>query len=598
MGKKIETTIIIGGKIAESLQKAFNTVSKNSDSLEKAFDSAGKVGAKAFSAVAKSVVAIGTSLVAVTEMTRDYRKDLAKMYNNAELAGVAQKEAWSGLEDLYAMSGEFDSANEAMSNLLATGYKGKDLTKIIEAVNGATIKWQDTVTQESLADAINETVMSGKSMGQFDEILSRSGVRIEEFNDGLLACNGLAERQQYVLSWLANSGLTEVNAKYQEQNKSLVEAYKADLAFKDSLAELAKIAEPVVTLFKNFASGALSYFAQKVKGIDLDKMSSALQKVGELGKQAFDAIWNALSKIDWETLIDAAVVVLEIFTGLFNFVISNGDVVTAVIAGIVSAMVAYKAIMLVTKGIQIASTIANALYLAGLDLVTGGTRKSARATLAAALAQGSLNLAFLACPITWIVLGIAAIVTAFVLLWNKSEAFRNFWKTAWDAIKNAFDVVKNGIVSGFSTIKGWIEKVEGWIDSLLDKLGVAGDVVKKVFEYSPVGLAAKGIKWVANKVTGNAEGSTISSPTLTWVGEGGDTETIVPHNSKPRSQALALEAVKGTGVSVGGNTFVFSPTVNVNGGSTEDVRGILEDEFNKFKAKMEAWVQGERRLSY
>ena len=76
---------------------------------------------------------------------------------------------------------------------------------------------------------------------------------------------------------------------------------------------------------------------------------------------------------------------------------------------------------------------------------------------------------------------------------------------------------------------------------------------------------------------------------LTWVAESGKTETIVPHDNSPRSQALALEAVKGTGVSVGGggNSFVFAPVVHAGGMSETQLRGIMADLMEEFKARIE-----------
>lgn len=53
------------------------------------------------------------------------------------------------------------------------------------------------------------------------------------------------------------------------------------------------------------------------------------------------------------------------------------------------------------------------------------------------IAQWLLNSAMLANPWTWVVLAIAGLVAAFVILWNKSEAFRGFWIGLWDSIKNA-----------------------------------------------------------------------------------------------------------------------------------------------------------------
>lgn len=49
-----------------------------------------------------------------------------------------------------------------------------------------------------------------------------------------------------------------------------------------------------------------------------------------------------------------------------------------------------------------------------------------------------MNAAFLASPVTWVIIGIVALVAAFVLLWNKSAAFRNFWKGLAEQMKTSF----------------------------------------------------------------------------------------------------------------------------------------------------------------
>lgn len=48
-----------------------------------------------------------------------------------------------------------------------------------------------------------------------------------------------------------------------------------------------------------------------------------------------------------------------------------------------------------------------------------------------------LSGAFAASPVGWVVIGIVALVAAFVLLWNKSEAFRNFWIGLFDKVRGA-----------------------------------------------------------------------------------------------------------------------------------------------------------------
>lgn len=53
------------------------------------------------------------------------------------------------------------------------------------------------------------------------------------------------------------------------------------------------------------------------------------------------------------------------------------------------------------------------------------------------IAVMGLNSAFLASPVGWVVLGIMALVAAFVVLWNKSEAFRSFWKGLFEQVRSA-----------------------------------------------------------------------------------------------------------------------------------------------------------------
>lgn len=597
MAKVIKTTISIGAKLNKSLQNAFKAVEKHSGKLDKAFEVTKRVGVATFKAIAAATTAVTTGVMAAAETTRDYRKDLAKMYNNAEMAGIAQKEAWSGLENLYAMSGEFDSANEAMSNLLATGYKGKDLAKIIEAVNGATIKWQDTISQEGLSDAINETVMSGKSMGQFDEILSRSGVNLDTFNDGLLNCGTLAERQQYVLSWLAKSGLTEVNASYQKQNATLVAAYKADLRYQDSMAKLGEVAEPIATLFKNGMSTAIMYFTNKLKNVDIDKVATAVQIFGQHAKVAFDALFEALQKVDWDLVIAQLGVVMETFSGVLSIILPALPAIlplllawAAAVTAVKVAQTTYNNAVLVGKGIQTGynavkkvadllnkqhaiSTNASAqaiLRYSGHTITASGSIKKAT------LAQRAFNLVMKANPIGLVITAITLLVAAFVTLYNKCDWFKKAWDKTWAGIKKTVETAVKAITKILDGVGGFFKNLFG---------GGSKDINVNVNE--------------TTKAANNALGGTYSSPLKTWVAEGGDTETIVPHNNKPRSRALALTAAQGTGLNVGGNTFVFSPNISVgNGGNASEIRSIIEDEFNRFKAQMEEWTNNQRRYAF
>lgn len=61
-------------------------------------------------------------------------------------------------------------------------------------------------------------------------------------------------------------------------------------------------------------------------------------------------------------------------------------------------------------------------------------------------AMMGMNTAFLASPVTWVIAGVLALAAAFVILWNKSEAFRSFWK-------GLFEQIRSAVIQAWSTIQ-------------------------------------------------------------------------------------------------------------------------------------------------
>ena len=72
------------------------------------------------------------------------------------------------------------------------------------------------------------------------------------------------------------------------------------------------------------------------------------------------------------------------------------------------------------------------------------------------------NTALFASPITWIVIGVVALIAAIVLLWNKCDAFRNFFLNMWEDIKKAIDAVK----SAFDKVLNVVKDIIDWIKNI------------------------------------------------------------------------------------------------------------------------------------
>lgn len=73
-------------------------------------------------------------------------------------------------------------------------------------------------------------------------------------------------------------------------------------------------------------------------------------------------------------------------------------------------------------------------------------------TEGATVAQWALNAAMNANPIGIIVAAIAGLVAAFVVLWNKSDKFREFWLNLWDTIKEKAIAAWDGIKAAWEVV--------------------------------------------------------------------------------------------------------------------------------------------------
>lgn len=98
------------------------------------------------------------------------------------------------------------------------------------------------------------------------------------------------------------------------------------------------------------------------------------------------------------------------------------------------------------------------------------------------IAQWLLNTAMSANPIGLIVAAIAGLVAGFIVLWNTSEGFRNFFIGMWEGIKNILSVTAEWFIATFTSVGEffsnlWTGIVEGvtnawnWIMGILSTVG-------------------------------------------------------------------------------------------------------------------------------
>ena len=238
--------------------KQFSSQMQNAQrSMKKTGAKLSKIGSNMSMNFTAPIVA---GLALVTKGTEELRSDLGRLETNAMLAGEGIGFMREQLLEAQAITGETDSSVEGLSNLLASGFEGESLTRALNNISGAAVKFSDTLKFEGIADGLQETLATGKAIGPFSELLERSGVNLDEFNAGLAESVKAGEEQAYVLNTLASTGLEEVNKKYRENNKDVTKARKAQLNFQLAIADLAKLVQPIVNRVINFVTMLINKF--------------------------------------------------------------------------------------------------------------------------------------------------------------------------------------------------------------------------------------------------------------------------------------------------------------------------------------------------
>ena len=109
----------------------------------------------------------------------------------------------------------------------------------------------------------------------------------------------------------------------------------------------------------------------------------------------------------------------------------------------------------------------------------------------------------------------------------------------------------------------------------------------------------------SGKIKEHASGGIVRSPELSWIGEGGDDEGIIPINRSQRAAELynqvgqELAAAGNTGISGGGQSITYAPVINISGSASKsDVVSALSESYSTFLSYMNRYKRDSVRLSY
>lgn len=224
------------------------------------------------------------------------------------------------------------------------------------------------------------------------------------------------------------------------------------------------------------------------------------------------------------TAVDFAMQLFDGVSDIANFISTNWPMIEPIVWGLATAIGGVVLALGIYKTVTAAIAIVQGIMGAAQMLATG-------ATIAQTAAQWGLNSALLACPVTWIVLAIIALIAVIVgliiwikNLWEKNDQFAAGLLRAWNSILNFFDQVPIfftkvgiGVVNAFFSMKtkaleivdalvnGVIEGIN-WMIGVLNKIpGVSISAIETVDFASKAKLQEEAVRQAGDKVIAEME---------------------------------------------------------------------------------------------
>lgn len=152
---------------------------------------------------------------------------------------------------------------------------------------------------------------------------------------------------------------------------------------------------------------------QSFQNTALMAFQPVLQRLNDL---ANSEAFNVMVENSINALAMVAGIVIDIFdmvASVGGFVADNWSIISPIVYGVIAALGAYVAYLGIMKAIELATAAGKIIMCVASYAHAAATGTEATATAAATAAQYGLNTALLACPLTWIIILIIALIALF-----------------------------------------------------------------------------------------------------------------------------------------------------------------------------------------
>lgn len=443
---------------------------------------------------------------------------------------VATLAAGAGLNKLIGLSDQMTSTTARLSFLVDDGGSVDELeAKIMASAQRSRAAYLDTASAIASMGA-----NAGAAFSSNDELIAFMEQVNRQFTIGGASAQGQAAAMLQLTQAMAAGALRgeELNSIL-ENAPGIARAIEQYMGIAEgSIKQYAQEGQVTAEVVKNALFSVADETNAKFESMPMT-WAQIWTNMQNRALQTLDPVLNKLNKLanseQFSTVVDGALNalatitalasgILDVFVNIGSAVVDNWSVIEPIAWGLVAALVAYNAVALITQAINGAVALSAAVKGAA-DMFAAGK------TFAATVAQQGLNAALLACPITWIVVGVIALVAGIIALCNwiaktTGVAATGFGvitggiNVAIQAVWNAMLVVANVAIGIWNALSACcsnigtafhnvISNVQGWFYGLLSTAltvveGICAALNKLPFvEFDYSGISAKADEYAA-----------------------------------------------------------------------------------------------------
>ena len=382
---------------------------------------------------------MGTNMTDIQNAYQGFAKQNYTMLDNLKLGyGGTQAEMKRLLGDAQKLTGQkYDISSFA------------DITQAIHAIQtqmditGTTAKEASTTISGSwgsLKAAFENTLVGLTTGGEmFDQSLDALVDSAKTFGQNVIpAITGALSGVGSLIESLAPVIVAELPSMVSDILPHLVSAAKSLVT--GLISQLPALGKAVLDAIPSIFDGMTDVIGEssvgKLKGSFEGLKNTITDTFSNIGPMLKDFCEGGIS-----TFCDALSTAMDLASGAISVI----EALSPVIGAVAGAIITYKGAVMLWNAAETAKNVVMGISTA---------------------AQWALNVAMTANPIGIVIVAIGALVGAFIVLWNKSEGFRNFWINLWEKVKAIVTSAWEGIKAGFEKIKNGISAVKEKVSTM------------------------------------------------------------------------------------------------------------------------------------